>query len=1346
MGSDASQGGGGGGRRTPPTDEQLLTEYGLSLRTQDNGNLYTTTTTTSSPSSLASLSSLSNSINTTTTSNSNTYTNNSNHTSSYRPSSVRDSSQSRKRKLSGGAKDNPMAIDPTILAREGSVRSSGATWEEPLSTLSQQPSSWINTSSVFSKFARVITFPLPDALLRVCGMRTPQTRQAWREKVVIFSLVLLISGIFIFVVDFLGSLLAPADTDFTLSDLQQTQYVGVQGRVADFSTAQSPLAAEIKAEIEEYKGLDVSPLFPTFPLLAHPPNTTDRFVDPDIMDVVGAQGDAADNWLTARLAIDDGYGVNATRRRLDRCPSPVGAEEKSCQCFTTSALPLVDESAIGYIMHDRETLQYENNNLATTKALVVIDSFVYDVTWYLRIATGWGSNSYDIDNNGTVSINGTVIDGPRSEQGLNSTFNTSTMFLPADMTTALLANLGGDATAEFDHMPNRAQRIRVMNKLMFAGVLDESIPPSVSRMNPIMLAIGGYVYLVYVIKISMTLSQGFKLSRGKVGGPSTPFNVIFIPVYNEEAVTIQKSIESAVSSDYASDRKLLFVVVDGLAVQPGSYRDTATAVTGILGCGDKFPPEHEYVSVGVGARRNNIARIYAGKFTATTKEAPQIPYVVVVKSGLRHETRLPGTRGKRDSMLILMNFLKTILSSPKTVSNSHKMNLGPLDQALYTALTKDLGLDPREFEYLTVLDGDTFVAPDAITTLAGTLHREPKLMAVHGYIAPAPLLTKTTFATILQRYPWYHTHHLAPAMDSAFGTVGRAWSGGFALYRIVFPSTIDRDGYRVPCLVNANVVDAFSVTPRSMHDRNRFLLGEDKALAGILLAHHPRCNKLEYCSSAVAYSEVPTSFRAAMSQQVRAYNARLHTLLHLFARSPRFMIRSAAMYEVIAMVLAPVGWGMLNFMNFRTFYYLHFMKCPSIKLSHSDVLINIAITCLFVLQAVLFISRMNFKSVIPVFLHHFIGAYLFHIVLPVMALWKMDRLKWSDTVVVEGATPVRFHGADDIPDEGTGTPKPALRTRDKRKFSDADSPEMSPITVPPPSYTPMSEQTLTVDSAFLNMFDGLTSSTATRSASTSRTTYSSQRSSQPRSSQSHPVSVTMTMNRYHNNYSPHWSVSSDADTVKSGSAEGSSVSRARTVPPRLETAVPKFPRTSSHSLDSAATEAMTPRSMTLPRADRPPSDILTPNSASLSRRPTTNHHQQTNNSLLRTTLNRFTNSSDVTQRNFPRVVSDALSSRYHSGTNSTRTGVTTTSARSSAASTTILSTTADGNETDTRLHDLRAAIREEVRFHLIHDGARTADDVCDMLAIRFGDRVVDDFGLYIDECTEEYLLEAMALS
>lgn len=75
-----------------------------------------------------------------------------------------------------------------------------------------------------------------------------------------------------------------------------------------------------------------------------------------------------------------------------------------------------------------------------------------------------------------------------------------------------------------------------------------------------------------------------------------------------------------------------------------------------------------------------------------------ISYIVVVKVGKPSETNRPGNRGKRDSQVLLMQYLNRVhFDAP----------MSPLELEIYHQMRNVIGIDPTFYEYIFQVDADT---------------------------------------------------------------------------------------------------------------------------------------------------------------------------------------------------------------------------------------------------------------------------------------------------------------------------------------------------------------------------------------------------------------------------------------------------------------------------------------------------------------------------------------------------------------------------------------------------------------------------------------------------------------
>lgn len=73
-------------------------------------------------------------------------------------------------------------------------------------------------------------------------------------------------------------------------------------------------------------------------------------------------------------------------------------------------------------------------------------------------------------------------------------------------------------------------------------------------------------------------------------------------------------------------------------------------------------------------------------------------YVVIVKVGKPTERTKPGNRGKRDSQILVMQYLNRVhFDAP----------MSPLELEIYHQMRNVIGIDPAFYEYIFTVDADT---------------------------------------------------------------------------------------------------------------------------------------------------------------------------------------------------------------------------------------------------------------------------------------------------------------------------------------------------------------------------------------------------------------------------------------------------------------------------------------------------------------------------------------------------------------------------------------------------------------------------------------------------------------
>lgn len=409
------------------------------------------------------------------------------------------------------------------------------------------------------------------------------------------------------------------------------------------------------------------------------------------------------------------------------------------------------------------------------QAFVILDGNVLDVTSYLDTATN-------------------VIE---MSSGIYSrAFALDRMFLPLDVTMMLFINLGTDITDDFYANITDANIYgHCLHDLFFKGVVQNNAPTGCRRINPALWATMGIGLIYFLLKMNLahlcrlrfmqrflfSSSFGEKLSATAAAAKSSsPFTILLVPCFAEPCEILRQTFESLARSNYDDERKLLLFVCDGSEAQ--SRYDSKPAhvclleLLGYSGNTATTAEEQPYVSLGQHGKRTNCGKVYAG-FYETGRN--RVPYLVVVKTGAPGEERTEtngnvGNRGKRDSMVLVMSFLERC-----TNLASHRM--APLEYELFNQCYSVLGIDPRRFKYMLVVDADTQVHPDAVPRLVARLEADRRMLAVSGHARPAN--PEQNIITMLQVFPLYQTFYSGLAYEAFLGTV-LSVNGGLVMYKL----------------------------------------------------------------------------------------------------------------------------------------------------------------------------------------------------------------------------------------------------------------------------------------------------------------------------------------------------------------------------------------------------------------------------------------------------------------------------------------------------------------------------------------------------------------------------------
>jgi len=96
------------------------------------------------------------------------------------------------------------------------------------------------------------------------------------------------------------------------------------------------------------------------------------------------------------------------------------------------------------------------------------------------------------------------------------------------------------------------------------------------------------------------------------------FAVCLVTCYSEGEESLRTTLDSISLTTYSDQRKLLFVIADGMITGAGEKRSTPDICVGLLDADPRFgnPTPMSYIAVGSGSKQENRAMVYAGHYSA----------------------------------------------------------------------------------------------------------------------------------------------------------------------------------------------------------------------------------------------------------------------------------------------------------------------------------------------------------------------------------------------------------------------------------------------------------------------------------------------------------------------------------------------------------------------------------------------------------------------------------------------------------------------------------------------------------------------------------------------------------
>ncbi|GES94844.1 glycosyltransferase family 2 protein [Rhizophagus clarus] len=726
-----------------------------------------------------------------------------------------------------------------------------------------------NSCDVWVIFSKVVTFWAPASLLSsVGGLSDKQSQQAWREKIALCFIALIMGGVVAFLTVGFSSILCPPSQANNPSKFKRfgesPGHLGIDGWQFDVTNGKSIPGLDLQQLAAQQNGQDITVFF----------QRTNQQA-PDCL----------------RNDIQKFKAVNFEVCADDSCP----LKDVFIKQSTFDQLNIVNTSTkVGY---DWPQVGKLKNYLVISGNVLNLDPYITKFpdpiegdTLDKTIRTVLGTDHLEGGKDGTALFFGrsetkaTINCLVEKFYAGNIDKETIGCFISGIFLYVSLTVILGIVLTRFIMacVFNWFISHRLANPPKTNGKNSPSVAQVVPGESPYTAATGGGMTKI------MTMDD--------VGNDL--FTVLLVTCYSEDEAGIRCTCESMAATDYPNDRKLLFLICDGIITGSGNDKSTPDICVGLMEVLPEFkdPQPRSYVAIADGSKRHNMAKVYAGHFPWKDSK---VPMVCVVKCGTPEEQGKPkpGNRGKRDSQLILMNFFSRI---------TYNDRMSPLDYELFRKIHHLMGVTPDFFEIVLMVDADTKVYPDSLRLLINCMCNDPLIMGLCGETRIAN--KRDSWVTSIQVFEYYISHHLGKGFESVFGGV-TCLPGCFCMYRL---KARKGDEDWVPIITKPEIVQEYSQNVvTTLHQKNLLLLGEDRFLTTLMLRNFPN-RKMMFCPQAICKTVVPDDFNVLLSQRRRWINSTIHNLLELvlvrnlcgtFCFSMQFVI----FMELIGTVVLPVA-------------------------------------------------------------------------------------------------------------------------------------------------------------------------------------------------------------------------------------------------------------------------------------------------------------------------------------------------------------------------------------------------------------------------------------------------------
>ncbi|KAF9905346.1 hypothetical protein EC991_001711 [Linnemannia zychae] len=475
-----------------------------------------------------------------------------------------------------------------------------------------------------------------------------------------------------------------------------------------------------------------------------------------------------------------------------------------------------------------------------------------------------------------------------------------------------------------------------------------------------------------------TGNGGQDLARGgkKALGRKNLYTAMLVTCYSEGENSIRTTLDSLANTSYSMKHKLIVVICDGIVRGHGNKQTTPDIVVNMLDLlpGNENPKAASYLAIADGEKQHNMAKVYAGHYVYKKR---RVPTVVIVKCGnpLEKDATKPGNRGKRDSQLILMSFFQRVLFADRFTE---------LDFELFHKMHVLMNVWPDRFELCLMIDADTMVKGDSLSYMVTAMQNDTTIMGLCG---ETKIANKTaSWVTAIQVFEYYISHHLGKAFESVFGGV-TCLPGCFCMYRIKAPKF---DSW-VPILANPEIIEEYNQNIVStLHQKNLLLLGEDRYLTTLMLRTFPK-RQMVFVPQAQCKTVVPDTFSVLLSQRRRWINSTIHNLLELVLVTDLCGIAFLSMQFVVLLEL--IGTVVLP----AAILFTIGMIAYAIVTQTLAILPLILIVVIIGLPAVLIVLTSRKWIYVLWMLIYLFSLPIWNFILPLYSFWHFDDFSWGET-------------------------------------------------------------------------------------------------------------------------------------------------------------------------------------------------------------------------------------------------------------------------------------------------------------------------------------------------------------